>query len=322
MTKRPLVSIVLPSYNGERFLEKQLDSIFAQSCQDFELIVTDDVSTDNTVAILQRYVQRENFHYSVNRQNLGFIQNFCQALKRARGQYIAPCDQDDIWLPHKLETLLANAGENLLIYSNSKLVDEQERPLGKSLRESLKVNFISGNNHRAFYYANCVAAHTMLFRRELLEYIDSLPESVYHDHWLAFMASRLGSIRAVDEELVLYRRHASSVTTTVKKKRFSGNLLAYLRAKADRQSQRNQSKLQKLRDFQSFNQRIGRPDGELDTIISELEKFDSYFFSRRIFSILSRHKAEYFAISRKGRFVLMMEESLGRKFYRYLPVTL
>lgn len=321
MTK-PLVSIILPTYNGERFLKQQLDSIFSQTCQDFEVIVADDGSADSTVNILQTYAGRKNFHYYVNPGNMGFIQNFCRAMKRAKGQYLAPCDQDDVWLPGKVETLLAEAGDHMLVYSNSELVDEDEKPLGKDLRQSLRINFISGNNHRAFYYSNCVAAHTMLFRRELLNYIDSLPESVYHDHWLAFIASRLGTIHAVDKKLVLYRRHVSSVTTTVKKKKFTGNPAAYLRAKADRQSRRNQSKLQKLKDFQAFNQKINKPDTELDVIIAELEKFDRYFFNRKIFSILNKRHEEYFAISRKGHFGLVMEECLGRRFYRYIPVTL
>jgi len=318
----PLVSIVLPSYNGERYLKRQIDSIFAQSFQDFELIVADDVSTDSTIDILKSYAHRENFQYSVNPENVGFIQNFCAALKNTHGRYIAPCDQDDIWLPNKLQSLLEEADRHLLVYSNSELVDENEKPLGRDLRQSLKINFISGNNHRAFYYGNCVAAHTMLFSSELLPYLDSLPESVYHDHWLAFIASRLGTIQAVDKKLVLYRRHDSSVTTSIKKKRFTGNLVAYLKAKADRQSQRNKDKLKKLKDFQSFNNRINKPDPELDSIIGELEAFDRYFFNYKIFGILNKRHESYFAISRKGHFGQIMEESMGRKFYQYIPVTL
>ena len=98
--------------------------------------------------------------------------------------------------------------------------------------------------------------------------------------------------------------------------------MAYLRAKAERQSQRNKSKLTKLKDFQSFNQAINKPDTELDTIIGELQGFDDYFFNRKIYSILHHRHGEYFAISRKGHLGLVMEESLGRKFYQYVPVTL
>lgn len=317
----PLVSIVLPSYNGERFLKKQLDSIFAQSFQDFEVIVADDVSTDSTVEILKSYTARDNFHYSVNPQNLGFIQNFCSAMKKAKGRYIAPCDQDDVWLPDKLQSLLAEVDDHLLVYSNSELVDENEISLGKDLKQSLKINFISGNNHRAFYYGNCVAAHTMLFRRELLAHIDTLPETVYHDHWLAFIASRLGSIHAVDKKLVLYRRHDSSVTTTVVGKKIPKSPLAHLMAKANRQSERNQRKLQKLKTFQAFNRKINQPDEELDEIIRQLEKFDQTLFNRKIFSILRKRHDEYFAITRKKHLSLVLEESEGRKFYQYFPIT-
>lgn len=243
-------------------------------------------------------------------------------MKQAKGKYIAPCDQDDVWLPNKLKTLLAEVNDHLLVYSNSELVDEHETPLGKDLKQSLKINFISGNNHRAFYYGNCVAAHTMMFRRELLEHIDTLPETVYHDHWLAFIASRLGTIHCVDKKLVLYRRHDSSVTKTVKKKKIPASPIAYLRAKADRQSLRNQNKLKKLKDFQAFNRKINQADAELDEVIAELEKFDQTFFNRKIFSILNKRHDEYFAISRKGHLGMALEESVGRKFYQYVPVTL
>ncbi|MDH5444328.1 MAG: glycosyltransferase family 2 protein [Gammaproteobacteria bacterium] len=317
----PLVSIILPTYNGEAFLENQLDSIFEQSFKDFEIIVSDDGSSDSTTEIINTWKNRKNFRYSINQKNIGFIQNFCQAAKRAEGKYIVPCDQDDVWLPHKLQILIDSINDHLLIYSNSRLIDEQEQPLGKSLKESLKVNFISGNNHRAFYYANCVAAHTMMFHRDLLQYIDTLPETVFHDHWLAYVASRLGSIKALDDELVLYRRHGSSVTTTTKKKRFTGNLFSYLKAKADRQFERNQNKITKLRTFQAFNQKIAKPDSELDVLIEELSRFDEYFFNKQIFSILNRSKDDYFAISCKGKMKLMMEECFGRKFYQYIPMT-
>ena len=70
-----------------------------------------------------------------------------------------------------------------------------------------KINFISGHNHRAFYYTNCVAAHSMLFYRELLAYLDTLPGSIYYDQWLTCIACRLGTIHAADKKLVLYRRH-------------------------------------------------------------------------------------------------------------------
>lgn len=320
--KDALISIILPTYNGEQFLKKQLESIFLQTCQDFELIVADDASTDATLEILKSYSDRDNFYFYVNHNNQGFISNFCSAMKKAKGQYIVPCDQDDIWLPDKLDALLAEVDDHLLVYSNSELIDENDNLLGKDLLQLLKINCISGNNFRAFYYSNCVTAHTMLFRRELLAYVDTLPETVYHDHWLAFIASRLGTIHYVDKKLVRYRRHGSSVTTTVKKKKLPANPLAYLRDKADRQSRRNQTKLTKLKDFQAFNRQINQQDPELDIIIGELEKFDRCFFNRKIYSILKKRHEEYFAITRKGHFGLIMEESVGRKFYQYIPVTL
>ncbi len=101
------VSVVLCTYNGTRFLQKQLQSLRDQTLQPFELVVCDDQSTDSTLQLLESFRQEVSFpvHVMVNEVNLGSTRNFEQALQRASGEFLALCDQDDIWFPEKLATL-------------------------------------------------------------------------------------------------------------------------------------------------------------------------------------------------------------------------
>ena len=319
----PLISIILPTYNGAKFLSQQIESIYAQSYKHFEIIASDDASSDNTLELLQQYAKyHNNFYVYSNSSNLGFNKNFSVACQHAKGEFIAPCDQDDIWQADKLLTLVEKLKDNTLVYSNSELIDEKNHKLGMSLADSLKINFISGNNHSAFYYGNCVAAHTMLFKRNLLEYIFPFPETVFFDHWIAYTAARLGTIQYIDKKLVLYRKHAASVTvSTATTRERPKNLIHHLQEKTLRQVQRNKDKLEKLKRFAELNNTLGRPDHELDSLIEQYKKFEDYFFNFEIFTRLKAKQNKYFAITRKSRILCSLEEACGRHFYRFLPIT-
>ena len=101
-----MISIVLATYNGARYIREQIDSVLAQTIQDFELVVCDDGSTDDTVSILRDYALKDKrIHVYVNDHNLGFKKNFENAISKSIGDYVALCDQDDIWLPDHLEII-------------------------------------------------------------------------------------------------------------------------------------------------------------------------------------------------------------------------
>ena len=106
------VSIALATYNGEKYLREQLDSILSQSIQDFELVACDDCSTDSTLKILNEYAEKD-FRVKVftNEKNLGFKKNFEKAIFLCSGDYIALSDQDDIWTENHLQVLLENIGK-------------------------------------------------------------------------------------------------------------------------------------------------------------------------------------------------------------------
>jgi glycosyltransferase involved in cell wall biosynthesis len=212
-TTAPLVSIALCTFNGERYLREQLDSLLAQDWPHIEIIVIDDASTDATPAILDAYAKQDaRIRYSRNERNLGYHQNFEIAITRCQGRWIAPCDQDDIWLPNKISVLAAELAEGkaVLAYGDSRLMDEQGHPLNQRLSDRLRR--FSTDDPVTFWFANNVTGHAMLFERSLLGDALPFPVNLFHDWWLAYVAASAGRISYVDQCLVRYRQHANTMT--------------------------------------------------------------------------------------------------------------
>jgi len=208
------VSVALCTCNGARYLAQQLDSLLAQDHPPFELVACDDASDDATWELLQAHAPRfAHARLIRNTNRLGVHANFQQALAACRGEWIAPCDQDDLWAPQKISRLLAQAGDALLVYCDSELVDAELRPLGERVSDRLPM--ISGGRPLAFAFGNCVSGHAALVRRSLLAQALPVPPGVFYDEWLAFVASSLGTIRYVDEPLVQFRQHDRNLTRFV-----------------------------------------------------------------------------------------------------------
>lgn len=210
MSTAPLVSIALCTWNGAAFLPQQLESLLAQDHAPVELVAFDDASSDDSWAILQAHAPRfAGARLHRNERNLGLRANFEQALRECRGDWIAPCDQDDIWEPHKLSRLLAAAGTGTtLVYGDSLLVDEGGSPLARKPRMSDRYAMVSGSDPRLFALSNCVSGHAALVRRDVVECALPIPAGAYHDWWLAFVAANLGRVVHVGEALVRFRQHA------------------------------------------------------------------------------------------------------------------
>jgi glycosyltransferase involved in cell wall biosynthesis len=218
MNDRPLVSIAMCTYNGERFLREQLDSLVQQDYRPLEIQIYDDRSTDGTFAILKEYEAEYDFiHAHKNETNLGFIRNFETAIGACSGDFIALCDQDDVWFPEKISILVQEIGEHMLIYSKSSLIDEQNQPRDGFLSS---INRLSGSCYRSLILGNCVTGHTCLIRRNLLQHALPFPKDIdYHDHWLAFVAAAAGTIKNFDRPLSFYRYHAKNVSFDLNRKK-------------------------------------------------------------------------------------------------------
>jgi glycosyltransferase involved in cell wall biosynthesis len=205
----PLISIALCTYNGTRHIHEQMDSIINQTYINIEVVAVDDCSTDDTLAILEKYAaQDKRIKVWVNEHNLGFNKNFEKALSLAKGQYIAISDQDDIWEFNKIQILKDSIAGNWLAFSNSTYINQQGKLTGKLLNNHLE---LSGKTFTDFITQNYVTGHTTLLSRELLQYILPIPEQGFYDWWIGFIAIYHQKIVYVDQVLTCYREHYQSV---------------------------------------------------------------------------------------------------------------
>ncbi len=208
------VSVVMCTYNGEQFLREQMDSILAQDYPLHEIIVQDDRSTDDTWDILQAYAKAHPGMFKLFRNNeqLGFNRNFHTALLRATGQYIAICDQDDIWFPQKIRRQVETIGEADLCFSDYFTDPTYTLPLRNYVAP--RTDF----EHMLFY--DCTPGHTMLLRADLVREIKEWNYHIYYDWWIVMHAQMGRGVVKVCEALNWHRHHAASATTHIFRKGF------------------------------------------------------------------------------------------------------
>jgi glycosyltransferase involved in cell wall biosynthesis len=216
--KLPLVSIVMAAYNGERFLEEQLKSLFSQTYRQIEIIVVDDGSMDNTVKLLQENAaQHPNMKVFLNHKNIGFIKTFDKACSLASGELLAPCDQDDCWESSKIEKLVNNIGNAAMIYSDSYVCDENLKIKDKKISD--KVNCIDFNSCLQQCIYSRIYGHATLFTKTLYQKSTPFILDIPHDWWLCYNATLTGGIKYFNEPLVYYRQHAANAIGVVGEKR-------------------------------------------------------------------------------------------------------
>lgn len=213
-----MISIAMATYNGEKYLREQINSISKQTIQDFELIVCDDCSTDDTWNILLEYQsQDERIKCYRNEKNLGFVKNFEKAIGLCTGEYIALSDQDDIWLPEHLELLVNNIGDKALIAGNGEFFNSTgEQSLGRFFVTEDKLGYISNKpiDHLVtLCHRNLFQGSNTLFKKDLVEYILPIPEGIrFHDHWIPFVAATRNGVFFLPKKTLNYRRYSEAVT--------------------------------------------------------------------------------------------------------------
>lgn len=215
MSKQPLVSIALATFNGERYLAKQLDSLIDQDYPNLEIVISDDCSTDKTWEIIELYARKDDRIRLLPRSvNFGYVKNFIRVFFECKGDLIAPSDQDDRWHPQKISRLVAALGNASLAYCDSNFIDKNDGNLGKRLSDTVRM--IVGSDPRNFLFSTSVCGHAMLFRRSLLFATDKLDSAPYIDWMIAFLAARDGEIVFIKEALVDWRHHDESSTHHVR----------------------------------------------------------------------------------------------------------
>lgn len=206
------VSVAIATYNGERYLREQLDSIYNQTIKPIEVIVCDDGSKDNTIEILEEYKLKFNLVYYKNESNLGFYRNFEKAISKCTGDYIALADQDDIWMPKKIERLLKEIGNYSLICSDAQLINEKNEVIHDSYFKHQNLHPYYNNPFLNLIVNNYVTGCTLIFKKDLLKVAIPMPNIRYHDQWLGIVASQNGGLKFLNEKLICYRQHGSNDT--------------------------------------------------------------------------------------------------------------
>lgn len=215
------ISIALCTYNGARFLPEQLESFIKQTRLPAELVVGDDCSTDETIALIEDFAKIAPFavRLEINRKNLGSTRNFEQTVSRCSGDLIFLADQDDVWFPHKIERVAAKFEKNpeaALIFSDAELVGENLEPLGKNLWDftfpaKRRKAARAGKMLEVLLSQNVVTGATAAFRARFREAFTPIPDDVpnlIHDAWIALVIADCAEVKFIEEPLIKYRQHS------------------------------------------------------------------------------------------------------------------
>jgi glycosyltransferase involved in cell wall biosynthesis len=209
------VSIAVCTYNGQKYLEEQLHSLIHQTYTDIEIVVVDDHSTDDTFKILKDYQEKyPHLKCFQNDVNLGYVKNFEKAISLCEGDYIALCDQDDIWDLDKIELQITHIGNHALAYHDSSFIDEKGDFLPGKLSDVYPM--YEGAMPHPFLFFNCVSGHSILFHKRLIPHLIPFDKRYFHDRWIAFIAAERGGIKLIPKSLVKYRQHIASSTDALK----------------------------------------------------------------------------------------------------------
>lgn len=219
MTKNKKIDILMATYNGEKYLSEQINSIISQTYKEWNLLIRDDGSSDNTFEILTEYEKKDNRIKIMKDEkgNLGTVKNFEELLKVSNSELIMFSDQDDVWKKDKIEVMIKYINDFDLVISDAVITNERLEPQHNSLFSVVNSrNGIMKNIIKNTYYGCC-----MLFKRKILE--KALPfaktKEIGHDLWIGLVSEKYYKVKFINEKLIYFRRHSNNATTINKSKR-------------------------------------------------------------------------------------------------------
>lgn len=215
-----MIDILMTTYNGEKFLSTQIESIICQTFKDWHLFIKDDCSTDSTLTILKEYQKKDSRITIVdNNEKLGAGRNFLSLLKYSSADYIAFCDQDDYWFENKLEIL----NDNITKYEKSiptLLVSDCLVWQYPSNIVSKNYNFVMPKTLDDVFFMGGMQGCLTIFNKSLKNILDKQYEYVWlHDHYLLLSAITFGRIYYITQPLMLYRQHNANTTAHFSQKK-------------------------------------------------------------------------------------------------------
>lgn len=219
------IDILMATYNGEKYLKEQIESILNQTYTNFRLIISDDCSKDNTRQIIKEYAQKDKRIISYfQEKNLGYVKNFEFLLTKVENEIYMLSDQDDFWLANKIEHTYNKMKETNadLVFTDLEVVDRDLNMMNSSFNDYMKLTRKIKkykNDYRLQYLYNCVTGCTLMSKKKFLNLILPLPtESKYaiHDTWIACTVANNGKIEYLDEKTIKYRQHGTNQVGTDK----------------------------------------------------------------------------------------------------------
>lgn len=219
------IDVLLATYNGEKYLKEQIDSILNQTYSNIRLIISDDCSKDRTREILKEYEQKDNRVIVYNQENnLGYVKNFEFLLSKVENDIYMLSDQDDIWLKDKIEKTYNKLKETNsdLVFSDLEVVNENLEQIYPSFNDfmllSRKIKKYKDSYLMQYLY-NCVTGCTLMSKRKFLDKIFPIPtisKHVIHDTWIGLVVSLNGKVEYLNEKTIKYRQHGNNQVGTNK----------------------------------------------------------------------------------------------------------
>lgn len=212
-----MISVCMSAYNGEKYIYRQIKSILDQLKRDDELIIYDDASVDKTLDIIKSFYD-PRIRLITGEENVGFLKGFQCAMEQAKGEYIFLSDQDDLWMPNKVDLMMQyfeRCNCDCIVHDAVVVNDDM-----KVLHESLFA--LRGCSSRALrnFVKNTITGACMAFRADMRQYILPFPDNIsYHDRWIAIVLGiRKKQICIITEKLICYVRHTGTVTNLISNK--------------------------------------------------------------------------------------------------------
>ena len=220
------VDVLLATYNGEKYIREQIESILNQTYKNIRLIISDDCSKDNTPEILKEYEKNDNrVELYIQEENLGVVKNIEFLLGKVKDKYYMLSDQDDVWKEQKIEKSVEKLkNENLdLVFGDLEVVDENLNTLYGSFNKFMKLDrkiekYI--DSYKLQYLYNCITGCTIISRKKLIDKILPLPNNskyMVHDYWMGLMVALNGKIGYIKETYIKYRQHGNNQVGIEKK---------------------------------------------------------------------------------------------------------
>ena len=210
-----MISIAMAAFNGERYIKMQLDSVFPQISSKDEVVVSLDPSKDSTLQILKEYQSKDNRLKILEGPSKGIVKNFENAIKNCKGDYIFLCDQDDVWSPSKIETVVNEFKRDpniVLVIHDALITDDKLNIVYESFFEKNDSRGGKLKNIIKNSYIGCC----MIFKKELKPNILPFPENLpMHDQWIGLVAEFKGKVKFLNAPLIKYRRHSLTATNNI-----------------------------------------------------------------------------------------------------------